>query len=61
LFAPAADTRPVGPAVLALIDEPDGGLARAAGLASIAVAVNLAGLAVAARGRAAFPDARSRS
>src|SRR5262249_28360492 len=41
LLAPTAETRPVGPAVLNVMDEPGGGLARAGALALIAVAVNL--------------------
>jgi ABC-type Fe3+ transport system permease subunit len=51
LLAPTAETRPAGPAVLALVDEPGGGLTRAAALATAATAVNLAALALAARDR----------
>jgi ABC-type Fe3+ transport system permease subunit len=51
LLAPTPETRPVGPAVLALIDEPGNGLDRAAALATLAIALNLSALAVAARGR----------
>lgn len=54
LLAPTAETRPVGPAVLILVDEPGGGLTRAAALALIAVAVNLTALALAARGRSGW-------
>ena len=56
VLAPTAETRPVGPAILALADDPDAGLARAAALATVAVAVNLAALALAAPGR--FAQAR---
>ncbi len=51
LLAPTAETRPLGPAVLSLANEPGGGRNRAAALASMAVVVNLATLALAARGR----------
>lgn len=51
VLAPTAETRPVGPTILALADDPDAGLARAAALATLAVTVNLAALALAARGR----------
>ena len=44
LFAPTADSRPLGPAVLNLIDEP-GGFARASALALVAVVFNLAAFA----------------
>jgi iron(III) transport system permease protein len=51
LLSPTAETRPVGPAVLVLIDEPGGGFGRASALAVVAVALNLGALAVASRGR----------
>ncbi len=41
LLCPTAETRPLGPAVLILIDEPGGGLARASALALLAIALNL--------------------
>ena len=51
LFAPTADTRPLGPAVLSLADEPDSGFPRASALALLGLALNLAALAPALRGR----------
>jgi ABC-type Fe3+ transport system permease subunit len=50
ILAPTAETRPLGPAVLALADEP-GGTSRAAALAAVAVGLNLVALAFAARER----------
>jgi ABC-type Fe3+ transport system permease subunit len=55
LLAPTALSRPLGPAALILIDEPGGGRARAATLVSMAMAVNLVALAVAARRRSGVP------
>jgi len=51
LLAPTAETRPLGPAVLTLIDAPGDGPARASALAALAIALNLSALAFAARGR----------
>ncbi|GAC1474214.1 MAG: hypothetical protein NVSMB9_24160 [Isosphaeraceae bacterium] len=52
ILSPTAETRPVSPAAILLLDDPDGGFPRASALASLAVAVNLAALAFAARQRA---------
>ena len=51
LLSPTAETRPVGPAVLTLIDEPGDGFTRAAALATACTALNLFALALSARGR----------
>jgi iron(III) transport system permease protein len=51
VLAPTSETRPVGPAVLSLADQPGDGLARASALATGAVALNLAALGFAARDR----------
>ncbi len=53
VLAPAADTRPAGPAVLALADDPDNGRPRAAALALALTAANLVAFALAARDPAA--------
>ncbi len=45
LLAPSAETRPIGPAVLVLIDEPGDGFRRASALATLAIALNLGALA----------------
>jgi iron(III) transport system permease protein len=55
VLCPTAESRSIGPAVLTLSDEPGGGRSRAAALASIAIAVNLVSLAVAARQRSGLP------
>jgi iron(III) transport system permease protein len=47
LLAPTADSRPLGPAVLTLIDEPGTGLARASALAMVGVTLNLSAFFVA--------------
>ena len=49
LLAPTADVRPLGPAVLILIDQPGAGLPSAAALASMAILANLSVLALATR------------
>ena len=51
LLAPTAESRPIAPGLLALADEPADGLARAATLASLAVAVNVSAFALASRTR----------
>jgi len=56
VLAPAADTRPAGPAALALADDPDDGRPRAAALALALIAANLAALALAARDPTAPPS-----
>jgi ABC-type Fe3+ transport system permease subunit len=52
VLASSPGGRTIGPAVLLLADEPGGGLVRAAALASLAIALNLVALALAARRRA---------
>jgi ABC-type Fe3+ transport system permease subunit len=52
LLAPTADVRPLGPAVLLLIDQPGAGLPSAAALASMAMIANLTALALASPGGA---------
>jgi hypothetical protein len=54
VLGPTSETRPVGPAVLALADQPGDGLTRASALATGAIALNLAVLGFAARDREAL-------
>jgi iron(III) transport system permease protein len=57
LLAPTAETRPDAPALILLTEEPGDGRARAAALASMAIAVNLAALGLAStRRRTLFRD-----
>jgi ABC-type Fe3+ transport system permease subunit len=44
VLCPTADVRTMGPAVLVLAEQPGGSLARAAALASVAIAANLVAL-----------------
>ena len=51
VLAPTAESRPVSPAVLTLIDQPGGGRTRAAALATMALGANFAALSLVARKR----------
>jgi ABC-type Fe3+ transport system permease subunit len=59
ILSPTAETRPIGPAVLTLVDQP-GGLPRAAALAILGIILNLSALAFAGRSRAGLPHPWSR-